>query len=245
MVAWLHKNICDFGPFLRWCPVWGATGALVGASLSAAVCAQTWGGSINVVNERLARGVALSDGEPGATLDVFYRDDRNWALGLGLGSMKQTSGARAEVIASATRWWQLDDQRTLTLSLAHYGYADGPRTRQLRYSELSVGGLWDGATLGQWGATLSLSPDLGVGRDTRFEARGGASIVELTWHKRLGGTLAADVGWGLVAGWHGESYRFSNVGLSLGWQDWRFSLSRLTTTLVPQQRWVAGMAWSF
>ncbi|WP_423595882.1 hypothetical protein [Roseateles sp. MS654] len=224
-----------------------AAAAGTAAAMADAAHAQTWGGTLSVVSARVSRGLGLSGDHPGATADFFYRDDRNWALGLGLGTLNPDRGAKAEAIASATRWWQVDDRRTLTLSGAYYDYV-GPGAGRLRYSEVSIGGLWDGAAWGQWGGTVSLSPDLAASSSHGYSAgHPGATIVELTWHRRLIGAVAADVGWGIVSPWGGEgsSYRFANGGLSYTAGAWRFAVSRLYSSVPPQQRWVAAVAWSF
>ncbi len=224
-----------------------AAAAGTAAAMADAAHAQTWGGTLSVVSARVSRGLGLSGDHPGATADFFYRDDRNWALGLGLGTLNPDRGAKAEAIASATRWWQVDDRRTLTLSGAYYDYV-GPGAGRLRYSEVSIGGLWDGAAWGQWGGTVSLSPDLAASSSHGYSAgHPGAMIVELTWHRRLIGAVAADVGWGIVSPWGGEgsSYRFANGGLSYTAGAWRFAVSRLYSSVPPQQRWVAAVAWSF
>ncbi len=119
--------------------------ALLAAGLiaSGAAAAQNWGGTLSAVTERVSRGNSLSGDHPGATADLYYRDDRNWSLGLGLGTMHMSNGAKAEAVVSATRWWQIDDRRVVTLSGAHYAYAGGVNANRLRYSELSLGGLWD------------------------------------------------------------------------------------------------------
>lgn len=224
----------------------------MGLVASGAASAQNWGGTVSVVTERVSRGISLSGDRPGATADLYYRDDRNWSLGLGLGTMHTRNGADAEAILSATRWWQIDDHHVVTLSGAHYAYAGGGNADRLRYSEVSLGGLWDTAAWGQWGATVSVSPDLAAYASWGYLGHRGATIAELTWHRRLVGALAADVGWGMVANWGHDtgSYRFANAGLSYAVGDWRFSVSRLYSSL-PQrgdpslQRWVAGVAWSF
>ena len=224
-----------------------AAAAGTAAAMADAAHAQTWGGTLSVVSKRVSRGLGLSGDHPGATADFFYRDDRNWALGLGLGTLNPDRGAKGEAIASATRWWQVDDRRTLTLSGAYYDYV-GPGAGRLRYSEVSIGGLWDGAAWGQWGGTVSLSPDLAASSSHGYSAgHPGAMIVELTWHRRLIGAVAADVGWGIVSPWGGEgsSYRFANGGLSYTVGAWRFAVSRLYSSVPPQQRWVAAVAWSF
>lgn len=220
------------------------------AGMAVAPCAdaQTWGGTVSLVSERVSRGISLTDDRPGATADFFYRDDRNWALGLGLGTVSARRGATAEATLSATRWWQIDDRRTFTLSAAHYGYAGGDRADRLRYSEVSMGGLWDADGWGQWGGTLSLSPDLGASSAWGYLGHRGATIVELTWHRRLAGTLSADVGWGRVDPWGGagsSAYRFANAGLSVAAGDWRFSVARLYRSFSSRQRWVASVDWSF
>lgn len=225
----------------------GIAALAAAATVPGAADAQTWGGTLSVVSERVSRGLGLSGGHPGATADFFYRDDRNWALGLGLGTLDPDGGATAEAIVSATRWWQVDDHRTLTLSGAYYDYT-GPGAGRLRYSEVSIGSLWDGGAWGQWGGTVSLSPDLAASSSRGYAVgHPGATIVELTWHRRLWGALAADVGWGIVSPWGGEgsSYRFANGGLSYTAGAWRFTVSRLHSSVPPQQRWVAGVAWSF
>lgn len=230
-----------------------ALALFVSLGCAAAVDAQTWGGTAAVVSKRVSRGIDLSGDQAGATLDVFYRDDRNWAVNLGLGTMNASaSGARVEAILSATRWWQVDDQRTITVSAAHYAYAGGSSPSQLRYSEVSVGGNWDAGAWGQWGGTVSLSPDLGVSTSWGYLGHRGGTIVELTWHRRLVGALAADLGWGRVDHWGGErgSYHFSNAGLSYPIGDWRVSVSRVQSSVPADgksalQRWIAGLAWSF
>ena len=210
--------------------------------------AQTWGGTVSLVSERISRGLSLSDGHPGATADLFYRDDRNWALGLGLGTMNPDQGPKAEAIVSATRWWQVDDHHTVTLSGAYYDYLGGEGTSRLRYSEVSLGGLWDGGRWGQWGGTVSLSPDLGASTAWGYLGHRGATIVELTWHRRIAGAVAADLGWGIVSNWGGGdtgSYRSANAGLSYTAGAWRFTVSRLYSSVPKKQRWVAGVGWSF
>ncbi|MDH0864000.1 hypothetical protein [Mitsuaria sp. GD03876] len=214
--------------------------------------AQTWGGTLTAVTERVSRGISLSGDHPGATADLYYRDDRNWSLGLGLGTMRAAYGATTEVILSGTRWWQLDDRRTVMVSAAHYAYAGGAASDRLRYSEVSAGGTWDMARWGQWSGTLSVSPDLSSSNAWGYLGHRGATLVELTWHRRLVGPVAADLGWGLVDPWARGSgaYRFANAGLSVSVGDWRFSVTRLYSS-VPRgnddalQRWVGGVAWSF
>ncbi len=225
---------------------------VAGLAVSGAAAAQNWGGTLSAVTERVSRGISLSGDKPGATADLYYRDDRNWSLGLGLGTMHVPSGTNAEVIVSATRWWQIDDRRVVTLSGAHYGYAGGGNADRYRYSELSLGGLWDTAAWGQWGATVSVSPDLAAYSSWGYVGHRGATIAELTWHRRVVGALAADLGGGTVVSWGHDagSYRFANAGLGYAVGDWRFSIARLYSSL-PQrgdrslQRWVAGVAWSF
>lgn len=213
--------------------------------------AQTWSGSVSMVSERVARGVSLSANRPGVTADISYRSDRNWALGLGLGSVRGQGGVTTEAIASATRWWQVDDRQTLTVSAAHYAYAGGEHADRLRYSEISAGSVWDGGGSGQWGASLSLSPDLPAAVPGGYGRHASGSVLELTWHRRLAGTLAVDAGWGRVNYLAlGGGYHFANAGLSYTAGAWRGSLARLYSSVpldrdAARQRWVAGLSWSF
>lgn len=222
------------------------------AVISLPTQAQTFTGTVSVVSERAARGISLSSDHPSATLDLGYRSDRNWALGLGLGTVHGQGDARGEAIVSATRWWQIDDQRTVTLSAAHYDYLGGGDAGRLRYADISVGGVWD-TRAGQWAASVSVSPDLPVTTQYGYQGHRGGTILELTWHRRVVGAVAADLGWGLVDNWSRQagSYRFGNAGLSYTAGDWRFSLLRLYSQ-VPRgdesrarPRWIAGVAWTF
>jgi hypothetical protein len=225
---------------------------LLAALLAApTVHAQTYSGTLSIVTERVSRGISMSGDRPSAMLDLGYRDDRNWALGLGLATVHGQGDATAEAIVSATRWWQIDDNRTLTVSAAHYDYAGGGNASRLRYADLSVGGLWDSPT-GQWAASVSLSPDLPVTTGDGYQGHLGGTILELTWHRRLMGAVAADVGWGVVDNWGRKtsSYTFANGGLSYTAGAWRFSLVRLYSAVPPdakgaRPRWIAGMAWTF
>ncbi len=231
----------------------GLAAALGGAALlSPAAHAQTFTGTVSLVSERVARGISLSSSRPSAMLDLGYRSDHNWALGLGLGTVHGQGDARAEAIVSATRWWQWDDQRTITLSAAHYDYAGGGDAGRLRYGDVSLGGVWD-TRAGQWAASVSVSPDLPVTTGSGYQGHKGGTILELTWHRRLVGAVAGDVGWGIVDNWspNSGSYRFANAGLSYTAGDWRFSLVRLYSQ-VPRgddtqarPRWIAGVAWTF
>ena len=67
------------------------------ATVPGAAPAQTWGATRSVGSERVSRGLSLSGDHPGATADFFYRDDRNWALGLGLGTLDPDGGATVVV----------------------------------------------------------------------------------------------------------------------------------------------------
>lgn len=224
---------------------------LMASVMAGTAQAQTWSGAVSVVSERVSRGISMSGDQPAAIADFTYRNDRNWALGLGLATVHGQGDAKAEGILSATRWWQIDDHRTLTVSAAYYGYAGGGDSDHLRYVDLSAGALWD-SPVGQWAASVSLSPDLPVSSQLGYLGHLGGTVLELTWHKRLVGAVSADLGWGVVDNWghRNGSYRFVNAGASYALGDWRFGLVRLVST-VPRgpdgvrARWIGSVSWAF
>jgi hypothetical protein len=221
-------------------------GLVISAATAGPALALDWGGAVGLATEKVGRGLSQSGHQPSWLLDLGLRTTSGWGLVLGLSSLHDQSAA--EGVLSLAHQRQLDEQWQVQWGLAYYGYT-GEALRGQDYSEVFAAFSWDGR-----GALMAAySPD------TRFFKDGAprrlATLqLEASWHQRLAGRLALDVGLGLLAVDGLGSYRYGSAGLAWSQGPWQYFLTYtrsdaaergFTLPTDPPGRWVASVLWRF
>lgn len=228
--------------------------ALMAASLCPpAARADSWGAGIGIASDKVVRGLSQTGGRASLLFDSFYRTDTGWVLSAGAASLpKAEHGTPAELAATVSRGWQLDDDWAGQLSATHYAYPGQGDARYRPYDEANASIAWRGLL----SFAVSMSPQApGVGSDGR-PRRGRTTVLEAGAHLPLAGRWSIDTG----LGWNdngragGTPYSYGSGGVSWGRGPVQLSLTWVTSRAdergrvpakVAGDRWIGAVWWTW
>lgn len=176
--------------------------------------AGSWGSSIGIASDYLARGVTRSAGEPSLQADGHYAWDSGWFAGASAATVRQSPAS--DVAAELSAYFGYARAITTTwgsrMTAAHYAYPSYSPRRVYDYDELSASlGYQDRLFL-----SVAVSPDRGADTTRGTASQRTALAYDLTLRQPLTQGLSASLGMGYNDLHHlvGAGYWYWNAGVA-------------------------------
>ena len=223
---------------------WLLAGTLVlgAAALAPGAAAQSLSDTyvaVGLASDKVVRGLSQTDGQPSAMLDLGWRSARGWSLSAGAATLHDRRALEGTL---GLAWQhQVDARWQLQAGTTRYLYR-ATHQRYRPYTEFYVTADWDGRLT----LLLAASPDARFERADGSARRTPSVHGELTWHQRLAGPLALDLGAGHIVfdGLPGYTYGSAGLGWSGGPLQWfltRVDSNATARSSLPAD--VAGSRW--
>jgi uncharacterized protein (TIGR02001 family) len=224
------------------------------AGISRCVAADVWGGSLDITNDYMVRGISRSNDQPALQLDLHYSNTSGFVAGLFASNTQIDPESRrdAEVDAFVGFAWTAGSDWRGKFLATHYAYPWNQAGSGYDYDELDV----DLAFQDWLGASLVYSPNA-----VRFLPYRGligvtSESAEVNLQRPLVGKLygTAGVGYSRYEGPDPANYTYWSVGAAYTIAPFSLALSYVDTTAGAKAlfynaasggRWVGTIIWRF
>jgi uncharacterized protein (TIGR02001 family) len=214
----------------------------------------TWGGSLDVTNDYLVRGISRSNDQAALQLDGHYVNSNGLLAGIFASNAQIDPGARrdAEISGFLGYAWSASTDWQGKILATHYSYPWNQAGSSYNYDEVDFEILYDA-----WlGVTVAYSPNTSRYIAYRGFAANNAETIELNLQRPLLGQLSATAGAGYqhfsggdVTGYAygsiGAAYDLAPVVLAISFVDTTSAAKSLFYNAAAGGRWAGTVIWRF
>ena len=213
-----------------------------------------WGGSVDVTNDYLVRGISRSNDHAALQLDVHYLNSGGLVVGVFASNTQIDPSASSDVEISGFLGyaWSASTEWQGKILATHYSYPWNQAGSSYNYDELDFEVLYD-----SWlGVAVAYSPNMPRYVAYRGFAGANAEAIEFNLQRPLLGQLSgtAGIGYehfsgadavGYAYGSIGAAYDLSPVVLAVSFVDTTSAAKSLFYNAASGGRWTVTVMWRF